>query len=193
MVDLGPHIDKTDEELMLLCPHLAGSLKTCMETDQKAWGLGRSSRSEEHVPFGCSTKIFDIIKTPVFYEDGTPKELIIVGRDMTETVEKQRRTKACFQAMNSASDGIVIVNNNDRIIFSNDSFNRRFEIDNYNNILNHRIDHILPWLNHYGQWHHAKENQPVNLMTKEAGGILITPMMNGAPKPIYCVFTFKDL
>lgn len=188
----GEYFGKTDEELMELYPHLALSLRTCIDTDKKAWEVGRSSRTEECVPYGNSIRIFDIIKTPVYNEDGTPKELIIVGRDMTESIEKQRRTKACFQALNSASDGIVIVNNQDRIIFSNDSFNRRFKIDNYNSILNHRIDGVLPWLNAYSQWHHAKENQSVNLMTKEAGGILITPMMNGATKPIYCVFTFKD-
>lgn len=188
----GEYYGKTDEDLTELYPQFAGSLKTCNVTDQKAWESGRSNRTEEYIPYGNSIKIFDIIKTPVYNDDGSPKELIIVGRDMTETVEKQRRTRACFQALNSASDGIVIVNNQDRIIFSNDSFNRRFNIDNYNSILNQQIDTVLPWLNDYNQWHHAKENQPINLMTKETGGILITPMMNGAPKPIYCVFTFKD-
>ena len=134
-----------------------------------------------------------MIKTPVFHDDGSRKELIIVGRDMTELVEKQRRTKACFHALNSASDGIVIIDAKARIVFSNDEFNRRFGIEEYKNILNEKMIDVLPWLAKYDDiWQHARNNNSIRIVTEEAGDILVMPMMNGLPKPIYFICTFKN-
>lgn len=188
----GEYYDKTDSELMQLFPKFKDTLITCIETDTAAWELRQSNRVEEYVLCGDKYRILDTIKTPVFHDDGSRKELIIVGRDMTELVEKQRRTKACFHALNSASDGIVIIDAKARIVFSNDEFNRRFHIEHYEKILNKKMIDILPWLAKYDDiWQHARNNQSIKIATEEAGDILVMPMMNGLPKPIYFICTFK--
>lgn len=188
----GEHYNKTDDELIALFPQMKDTLSKCILTDDAAWDLGRSNRGEEYITFGNSYRILDVIKTPVFNADGTRKELIIVGRDMTELVEKQRRTKACFHALNSASDGIVIIDAKARIVFSNDEFNRRFGIEEYKNILNKKMIDVLPWLAKYDDiWQHARNNNSIKIATEEAGDILVMPMMNGLPKPIYFICTLK--
>ena len=188
----GEYYNKTDDELIALFPQMKDALSKCILTDDAAWDLGKSNRVEEHITFGNSYKILDVIKTPVFNTDGTRKELIIVGRDMTEIIEKQRRNKACFHAMNSVSDGIVIIDSKARIVFSNDEFNRRFGINDYEKILNKKMIDVLPWLTKYDDiWQHARNNNSIKIATEEAGDILVMPMMNGLPKPIYFICTFK--
>jgi len=188
----GEYYDKTDSELMQLFPKFKDTLITCIETDTAAWELRQSNRVEEYVLCGDKYRILDMIKTPVFHDDGSRKELIIVGRDMTELVEKQRRTKACFHALNSASDGIVIIDAKARIVFSNDEFNRRFGINDYEKILNKKMIDVLPWLTKYDDiWQHARNNNSIKIATEEAGDILVMPMVNGLPKPIYFICTFK--
>jgi PAS domain S-box-containing protein len=189
----GEYYNKTDHELIALFPQMKDTLSQCILTDNAAWDLGRSNRGEEYITFGNSYRILDVIKTPVFNTDGTRKELIIVGRDMTEIIEKQRRNKACFHALNSASDGIVIIDAKARIVFSNDEFNRRFHIEHYEKILNKKMIDILPWLAKYDDiWQHARNNNSIKIATEEAGDILVMPMMNGLPKPIYFICTFKN-
>ena len=186
------YYDKTDIELIQLFPRFKDTLITCIETDAAAWKLRQSNRVEEYILCGDKYRILDMIKTPVFRDDGSRKELIIVGRDMTELVEKQRRTKACFHALNSASDGIVIIDAKARIVFSNDEFNRRFGIEEYKNILNEKMIDVLPWLARYDDiWQQARKNKSIKIATEEAGDILVMPMMNGLPKPIYFICTFK--
>ena len=188
----GEYYDKTDIELISLFPKFKDTLITCIETDTAAWELRQSNRVEEYILCGDKYRILDMIKTPVFHDDGSRKELIIVSRDMTELVEKQRRTKACFHALNSASDGIVIIDAKARIVFSNDEFNRRFHIEHYEKILNKKMIDVLPWLAKYDDiWQHARNNQSIKIATEEVGDILVMPMMNGLPKPIYFICTFK--
>lgn len=188
----GEYYMKTNEELAELYPQSNDTLLNCINSDRLAWDLRRSSRGEEYIPYGDSCRTIDIIKTPAFNLDGSRKELIIVGRDMTEILEKHRRNKACFHALNSASEDIVIIDSKARIVFSNDEFNRRFGIDDYTKVISMRMIDILPWLAKYDDlWQHARGNNSIKIATEEAGDILVMPMMNGQPKPIYFICTFK--
>ncbi len=64
----------------------------CDETDEKAWSKGDLTRNEEIVEIPDGTKrIFDVIKVPIFNNDGTRSGLIVFARDVTE--EKILRDK----------------------------------------------------------------------------------------------------
>lgn len=188
----GEYYQKTDLQLAIEFPQLKDTLLMCADTDLRAWESGRSSRVEEHIVYGSTYKIFDVIKTPSYNEDNSRRELIVVGRDITELVEKQRRTKACFMAMNAASEGIAIIDSKARIVFSNDEFNNTFNIKDYKAVINKKMIDILPWLKKYDDfWQRAKQNKSIRIATEEAGDIVIMPMMNGLPKPIYFICMFK--
>jgi PAS domain S-box-containing protein len=75
---------KTDAELASFSPLHQEAFQGCKKTDEISWESGCLSRSEEVIPGpdgSCIT--FDIIKLPVFEQDGSRKALVVVGRDIT--------------------------------------------------------------------------------------------------------------
>jgi diguanylate cyclase (GGDEF)-like protein/PAS domain S-box-containing protein len=77
---------RTDIELSKIAdPRYKAALLQCFETDKQAWQVGATSRVEEvmQIP-DAGKKTFDVIKVPLFHEDGSRKGLVIVGRDVSE-------------------------------------------------------------------------------------------------------------
>ena len=184
----------TNEGMMYDFPHLASTLELCSHTDSIAWKTKLPFRFEEGYETDQRLYHFDIVKTPIFFEDGTPKEIITIGRDITDSRDKHRRVKACFTALNSASDMIVIVDSSLRVSFCNDKFMEYFNIQDYNNSVGERIVDII---NDLPQFDSAidqiQNNQIWEGRFDNRFNLTILPMMNGVPKPIYYVFTFKEL
>ncbi len=76
---------KTDAELSQYQDFYREALLGCRASDEEAWEAGVMVRSEEVIPVPDGpSKIFDIIKVPLFHEDGSRKGLVVVGRDVTE-------------------------------------------------------------------------------------------------------------
>lgn len=214
------YFDLTDEQIAKRFPHLKETFDYCTKTDRKAWESGTSSRSEEKVPFDGGYRYLDMIKTPTFNDDGSKKELVIVGRDVTELYENERREKACFQALNSASDAIAIIDQKAKLFFCNDQFVNIFDFTNYQEIVGKTLITILPNFPLYEEmWETVQQNRtwsiqcphsplkhgseitecihspescdPLNCPIRKMQ-LTILPMMNGQPKPIYYICTFKS-
>lgn len=214
------YFDLTDDQISKRFPHLKETLEYCTYTDLKAWSSGVSSRSEEKVPHEGSYRYLDMIKTPTYNDDGTKKELVIVGRDVTELYENERREKACFQALNSASDAIAIIDQKARLFFCNDQFVNIFDFTNYQEIVGKTLNTILPNLPLYDEmWDTVQQNRTWSIQCPHSSlkhgeevtscthsphscdlincpirrmQLTILPMMNGQPKPIYYICTFKS-
>lgn len=82
------HIDyvgKTDRELGELVPFFKDAFEQCIESDREAWKSGTVTRREEsfETPDG-ELKTFDVIKVPLFEENGARKGLLTIGRDITQ-------------------------------------------------------------------------------------------------------------
>jgi PAS domain S-box-containing protein len=80
------YIGKTDAELASLThPHFESSFQNCEASDEEAWKNGLITRADENVskPDG-SEYVFEVIKVPVFDENGQRKALVVLGRDITE-------------------------------------------------------------------------------------------------------------
>lgn len=185
---------KTNRQLMAEFPHLKDSLNVCERADFMTWEHKKSLRYDETVETFAGMRYFDVIKTPVFNYNGTPKELIIVGRDVTEAREKHRRTKACFTALNSASDMIVIVDNNMKVFFCNDRFLEYFDVDDYNNCVGERLIDYVPNIPDFSELvSHVEGNHIWENQYDGRFKLTVLPMMNGVLKPIYYVFTFKEI
>jgi two-component system, sporulation sensor kinase A len=79
------YFGKTDKELGEVVPFFRDALNHCMITDEEAWKAGKLSRSEESfVTSEGEMKTFDVIKVPLFYENGERKGLLTIGRDITQ-------------------------------------------------------------------------------------------------------------
>ncbi|GLH63463.1 ATP-binding protein [Parageobacillus sp. G301] len=76
---------KTDRELSEIVPFFKEAFQGCIESDKKTWEKGTLTRSEEsfQTPDG-ETKTFDVIKVPIFEENGARKGLLTIGRDITQ-------------------------------------------------------------------------------------------------------------
>ena len=106
---------KTDAELAdFTAPFYRQSFLACEATDEKAWQAGAVSRGEEIIP-RCdgTTKIYDVIKVPIFETDGTRKSMMVLGRDITERKQAEKdlqnesiRRHIIFE---QSPDGILII------------------------------------------------------------------------------------
>lgn len=181
----------TNEQIGQRNPKLYTIMKDCTKSDECAWRTWKPYREEEDI-FG---RVFDIEKTPTFDAHGNRCELIVVGRDITEKIEEYRRSKACFTALNSASDPIVIADKNMNVYFTNDRFNSMVgEIktgDNLLSILSADMEvRKLIWSTIVDNIHWVGE------LEITVGGkylISIMPVMNGVPDPIFYICSLKGV
>ena len=86
------YIGKKDSELAEYTEFYTDALRYCETSDEQAWLEGKPSRCIEIIPMpDGTTKTFDTIKIPSFYENGSRKELVVMGRDVTEKVEAEKK------------------------------------------------------------------------------------------------------
>lgn len=190
----GEYYQKTSSELAELYPQFAPSLRFGSNTDIHAWETHQPQRNEETFAIACGQmQTFDVITTPVFNPDGTRKELIVVGRNVTDAREKQRRTRACFTALNSASDAIIIIDAEHTIFFCNDEFLRRFDLGDYHNVVGRNIVDVCKSFPDSAEiWEYVKQNQTWYQACPSTNQTLtIVPVMNGVDTPIYYICTIK--
>ena len=83
---------KKDSELAKYSEFYKDAFLNCEKTDELAWQKKGPTRGEEVIPLpNGDYRIFDVIKVPLFYEDGRRKGLVIVGRDITEQKKVQEQ------------------------------------------------------------------------------------------------------
>lgn len=207
LFDLMPSqfVGKTNEELIALKPFYDEMLVKCASISQSVWESKNSIRTIEF--FNIKEKIvyFDIIKTPTYYSNGDPKELIILGRDITELIKTQQRNKACIFALNSASDLIVIVDGGGIITFCNDSFLKAFKFNSMFEVENKTMSIInsgkMPKEFFKEMWTTIRSNKmwANKIINKCSDGTLvecfvtILPVMNCEKYPIYYICTMRVL
>lgn len=184
------YFTKTDSDVIGIRPELTDVLCQCMVTDKEAWLNGSATRSEEIVPYHGRLRYFDVIKTPVFNDDGSRRELIIIGREITHEKERQSRIKACFSAINSASDIIFILDKNGNIFFINDMFINDFALESYEQAVGKHVTETLNIPKFNTIWKKVSSNKLWE-GTYEGSPMSIMPMMNGADFPVYYICTIK--
>ncbi|ANX14203.1 hypothetical protein ABE41_019490 [Fictibacillus arsenicus] len=81
---------KTDADLQEIKPFFRDVFQYCIETDEQVWQAKEIVRCEEFVPAkDGSTRFFDVYKIPVFNPDGSRKNLLVFGREVTEKIESR--------------------------------------------------------------------------------------------------------
>lgn len=198
--------DKTDEEIANDFPHHKIGLLNCIETDNQAWESKSYFRTTESFEINNQLRHFDVVKTPVFDKDGNRKELIIIGRDITDLKNAELKNKACMTALNSTSDLLLIIDKLGFITFANEAFAEIFDFESSMDAIDHSLfdilsEHckdyitcdsaILYTISTHNIW---TENIVVNkndVLLKYS--IIIIPVMNGGPKPTYYICKMRLL
>ena len=102
------YLGKTDAELAEINSFYKEALLTCQNSDIEAWESGSIYREEEAIAKPDGTlKVFDIIKVPLFYPDGSRNRLVVLGRDITD---RKQVEKTCFllaSIVESSDDAII--------------------------------------------------------------------------------------
>lgn len=194
----GEYIGKTNEELAMAYPLFKNVLLKCSRSDELVWMNKKPYREEACLPYDGGYKCFDIVRTPTYDERDRKKELIMIGRDVTEHIERQRRMKASFIALNSISDLIVILDHAGCIYFCNDIFINKMDISSYESVIGKHIcdlltiegfDDVWEVVSHNARWDGACVTE--DSLDEKEHELHVVPMMNGHPYPIYYICTIR--
>jgi len=102
---------KTDLQLGEIVPFHREALAYCRSTDEDTWQRKSLSRSEETIPQqNAPPRILDVVKVPLFEEDGRRRALVVVGRDITErkrVEEDIRQSHEKYEELVNSIEGIV--------------------------------------------------------------------------------------
>lgn len=84
------YVGKKDSDLARFSGFYRDAFLQCEASDEQAWEKGGLSRADEVIPLpqGAS-RIYDVIKVPLFHDDGSRKALVVLGRDITARVESE--------------------------------------------------------------------------------------------------------
>lgn len=97
-----------DSQLGELSTFYREALVACEVSDRAAWDRGTVSRGEEVIlRSDGTTKIYDVIKIPLFYPDGKRKNIVILGRDITEHKKARDELVRLASIVESSDDGII--------------------------------------------------------------------------------------
>ncbi|KIL97395.1 diguanylate cyclase/phosphodiesterase (GGDEF & EAL domains) with PAS/PAC sensor(s) [Paramagnetospirillum magnetotacticum MS-1] len=79
------YVGRTGPELARLSHNFQEFLTSAKETDERAWKEGKALSYEKTMETPSrGTKVFDMLKIPLFHADGKRRGLVLVGRDVTE-------------------------------------------------------------------------------------------------------------
>lgn len=196
--DNEEYIGKTDYDLSLEFPTFKEGLNVCINSDKQAWNNSEGYRDIEFFDFNGKTMYFDVIKTPIFNEDGSRKELIIIGRDITENKDQEDTSKLLVNILNTCTDSIFIVNEIGNILYCNNKFISLFKFNDLTEALNSSVKN-LKLINTYDEMLSVIQANKIwtdvikiNIHEELIVGLLtIVPMMNGKSSPILYICTLK--
>ncbi len=94
---------KTELQLGEIVPFHREALAYCRSTDEDTWQTRNLSRSEETIPQqNAPSRVFDVVKVPLFEEDGRRRALVVIGRDITE----RKRAEQERQVLNAIGETV---------------------------------------------------------------------------------------
>lgn len=199
--DPNIHRGLTDLELAVVLNN--EGFNQCPASDSEAWLSNCYHREIETFEIEGKITHFDVVKTPIFNSDGSRKELIVIGRDITEYVNSERRNRVLTAALNSASDNILLIDDNGVVNFCNDHFLKTFGFSSHSDIEGKPITLISSRLMTRAffekMWKTIRSNEVWTdvVINRHLAGryvkcfVSIIPVMNGKPDPIYYLTTMK--
>ncbi|MRR08523.1 EAL domain-containing protein [bacterium] len=101
-LDPAEYQGKNDEELASCHAFYRDTFLACQASDKTALAQGSLTRIEEWVPrHDGSTRVFDVIKVPLFEADGQAHGIVAVGRDITDAKHAEENLRQSEQRFRS--------------------------------------------------------------------------------------------
>lgn len=117
---------KADAELTECTPLACHeNLRAGVVSDEAAWQARKPARSMETVRLpGGDVCILEVIKSPLFEENGSRKSLVILKRDVTEKVHAEKQNKLFAHVLSNSNEAVVITDTDNNIVSVNCAFTR---------------------------------------------------------------------
>ena len=117
--------DKTDLELSLQNPKLEDLFRECHLSDIRVWESRTPLSGLETFPDSSGgSRILEVTKIPLFYEDGSRKGLVVTARDVTERRRDEEIRERYVRIFENTGEGILITDRDRRIVDVNPAFSR---------------------------------------------------------------------
>ena len=132
-IDPDKYKGMNKNELAQSSPFYNEVSENCCASDEQAWEKGSVNRTTDilQMPDGTS-RIYDVIKAPIFHKDGRRKGIVTLARDITthkQAEEKlEKKEKILRATLNATDDGIVVVDNNRQVLEANELYFRMWSI-----------------------------------------------------------------
>jgi PAS domain S-box-containing protein len=191
--------DKTDLEMCSISPRFKIMYRSSILTDKQTWDAKIPMQFEQYYTDDAGKEIiFDVLKTPVFEEDGSKKHLLVHGKNITEQLTNTKHIRMLIAALNKACDSITVTDHNHIIIYANNAFCDTYEYS-IDEVLNKprnivvsgitsdkvfremfkSITSAIPWSGE------MTNKTRTGKLLREL--VSITPVLNGKPYPIYYI------
>ncbi len=95
---------RTGKELARCTPLAKESLLAWEQSDEVAWQRGEISCFDTSLPMPDGTaRTYEVVKAPLFHEDGSRKALIVLSRDISKRVETEKALRAEMEKRREAN------------------------------------------------------------------------------------------
>jgi diguanylate cyclase (GGDEF)-like protein/PAS domain S-box-containing protein len=114
---------KTDAELACPATPYRQVLLDCKANEERLGQPGSLRRCEAILsPAAGEERIFDIVKVPVFYPDGSRQGLLVLGREITEHRRMEEHLRLLAQVFANSNQGIIILDTRQCLLAVNQAF-----------------------------------------------------------------------
>ncbi len=101
---------KTDAQLGEYSHFYRHALEHCKKTDELCWQSRKVTRRDETIlRADGTTKIYDVLKIPLFHADGSRKGLVVLGRDVSERVKAEEALRTEKEKSDKANTTLKVL------------------------------------------------------------------------------------
>ena len=115
---------KTDAELSARTARCREALLACQASDSAAWQDGGASVEKDVPRADGSPRVLDVIKVPLFQDDGRRRGLVMVARDITERRTAEAHQRLAARVFETTGEAILVTDAGARIVAVNPAFSR---------------------------------------------------------------------
>lgn len=94
----------------------------CYDTDHKVWDKGELTHVEENFLVNNDLRTYDVIKVPIYKDDGDRKGLVVLGRDITDRknselklIENEKKLSIILETL---PIGVIVIDYNTKSIIN---------------------------------------------------------------------------
>lgn len=132
---------KTHDDIARNRPALYPHFLESTMTDEEAWSSKKTLRTEAMVFDTLNQRqYFDVIKTPIFDDDGLREMVLITARNITDLKSKREHITVAYKALNAASDIVCITDDEGKIVFVNKMFLIKYKFPDTRAVIGSSID-----------------------------------------------------